>query len=185
MSRLPPKHTGSYIHGHDLSLTSSGIVVLNKNGLLIHSELIKTKSRGMRRLHEIETRLASIMKQFPPTLVCIEDYAKGSKNGMVFNIGELGGVAKLQLYRKGIDYLDVAPKTLKKYVTGNGNAGKPEMKAAVHKNWKFETKSDDLADAYGLAKISQALIYREYKLLTATQKEVIRLLYTNLKAIKR
>lgn len=173
-----------YAYGLDLSLLSTGVVVFNLKGEVVHAATIKTKSKGMRRLLEIETELNNTFDTFFPLFICVEDYAKGAK-GMVFNIGELGGVIKLLMFRRGFKYLDVTPTTLKKFVTGKGNSPKEEMMLSVYENWGYRASGNDIADAYGLAKIAHSILNKEYKGLKTHQQEVIRLLSENLKAIKR
>ena len=95
--------------------------------------------------------------------VLMEDYAFASK-GLVFNIGENGWELKRTLY---YDYSliveKIAPKTIKKFFTGNGNANKLLMydtfveKTGLSLCDIFETdKKDcnpiqDIVDAYALA----------------------------------
>jgi crossover junction endodeoxyribonuclease RuvC len=85
------------------------------------------------------------------THVCWENYAF-SKTGMVFHIGELGGLIKLYFLNKGIPVLAVPPTSLKKYVTGKGNAKKHEMQSAILADYGFDFKDDNEADAFGLMK---------------------------------
>jgi len=47
----------------------------------------------------------------------------------------------------GANYVPVRTTTLKKFATGAGNAGKPEMIEAAHKRWGFQPKDDNQADA--------------------------------------
>lgn len=50
----------------------------------------------------------------------------------------------------GADYKAVHSRTLKKCVTGKGNAGKPEMIEAVNAKLGMAVDNDNLADALGL-----------------------------------
>ena len=54
--------------------------------------------------------------------------------------------------------MEVAPTSLKKFVTGKGNAKKDLMLLSVYKRWGFDTTNDNKADAYGLAQFGRALL---------------------------
>ena len=71
-------------------------------------------------------------------------YSFDSKN-QAHKLGELGGCIKTLLSSARIEFVIVPPKTLKKFVTGNGNATKEDMKA------HYGLKDHNQADAMGLA----------------------------------
>lgn len=149
------------IIGLDLSLTSTGVVAL-RDGAATHCGTITSAQRGVLRLSELSTSLRSVLFddgfQFIPTWAVIEGYAMGSRSGQAFNIGEWGGVARLLLHDLAIPFIEVPPSTLKKFTTGNGTAQKDEMRLAVFKRWGFEHKSNDVVDAYALARFGQAYL---------------------------
>lgn len=91
--------------------------------------------------------------------VAMEGYAYGRRNGRE-EAGELGGVTKVALYQtlpaEVYFPLIVSPTALKKYVCGTGKAEKSDMKLNVFKKWGVEFKDDNEADAYGLARLSEA-----------------------------
>jgi crossover junction endodeoxyribonuclease RuvC len=108
----------------------------------------------------IEATLAGIMAavcDLDIRAVCLEGYARNAKMGRE-EAGELGAITKLQLLQQlhKIPCL-VAPLQLKKFVTGKTTAKKDDMKLHVYKRWGFETSDDNVADAYGLARLAQAL----------------------------
>lgn len=49
---------------------------------------------------------------------------------------------------------EVAPKTLKKWATGNGSASKAEVRAAISREYAFADPSQDIVEAYALARIA-------------------------------
>jgi hypothetical protein len=59
-------------------------------------------------------------------MVALEDYAYGAK-GRVFHIAENTGILKYKLWQNSIPLDVVQPTKVKKFATGKGNAGKPEM----------------------------------------------------------
>lgn len=91
--------------------------------------------------------------------VAIEGYAPGAK----FNrelLGELGGVTRLAVHDALHEIcpppLIVPPTSLKKFATGKGNVPKDNVMLAVFKKWGVEFKSNDLADAYTVARVAYA-----------------------------
>jgi crossover junction endodeoxyribonuclease RuvC len=162
------------ILGLDPSLSSTGIIVLDSKGNIVYEASLKTKQlRGMKRLKFIKDEILLVTKKFNITQVFIESYAFGVvQSRSKFNLGELGGVIRLTLYENNIEYEDIAPPTLKKYVTGYGNADKIMMVEAVHKRWgKDFGKDSDKADAFGLAKMATE-IYLEGKNLKDIIKQM-------------
>lgn len=90
--------------------------------------------------------------------VVMEGYANGAKFGREL-AGELGGVVKLVV----LDTIKqtpliVPPTSLKKFVTGKGNAKKNEMLLGVYKQWGVEFSDDNQADAYALEKFGLAYL---------------------------
>lgn len=146
-----------YFHGFDLSLTGTGVVVLDANLNVVHKETLKNKLRGCERLSHIRNKLDALIVQYPPSVVCIEDYIKHLEVGQAFHIGELGGVIKTELWEREIDPVLISPTMLKKFITGKGIAEKDMVVLSVYKHFGFEADDNDQADAYGLARLAHAL----------------------------
>lgn len=95
--------------------------------------------------------------------VYIEHYAFASK-GLVYHIGENGGLLKHKIYKASWKYDTVPPKTIKKFATGKGNADKQLMYEAFLDDTKFDMVANfgvnscevspinDLVDAYFICK---------------------------------
>lgn len=97
-----------------------------------------------------------------PTLAVIEGYAmgfggkKGGNPGKVFDIGELGGVLKLELWRRGIDVMIVPPTTMKSVIAGNGSAKKDQVQRGLSKFYGIlGSFQEDEADAVGLMLVGE------------------------------
>lgn len=127
--------------GIDPSLTSSGVA--RPDGT---TGRWTTSYTGEERLDLIRQLLYDTLDAEAPQLVVIEGYSYASAN-QAHQIGELGGVLRLELYRSHIPYIEVAPKSLKKYATGNASAPKNEMLAAAIRRLGYPGHSDDEADA--------------------------------------
>lgn len=143
--------------GLDLSLTGTGLVVLDDSGEVVYSSTAKNKLRGIERLSFIEEVVGDLLVRFKIKMICIEGYAMGSRSGQAFSIGELGGVIKLLLWEQAKTYFLVPPTQLKKYVTGSGRAEKDMVILNVYKKWGWEAGDNNQADAYVLARIARQL----------------------------
>jgi Holliday junction resolvasome RuvABC endonuclease subunit len=80
----------------------------------------------------------------------MEDYAFARPN-QAHQLGELGGVVKVFLLMKDMDYLDVSPHILKKYVVGQAMAPKDLIPMHILKKFGVEPIGGDHADAVGLS----------------------------------
>lgn len=94
-------------------------------------------------------------------LVLMEGYSFGSKVGRE-QAGELGGLVRMVIYDvTGSHPLVVPPPSLKKFVTGAGNAKKNVMLLHVHKRWGVEFSDDNQADAFSLEKFGEAYLWHQ------------------------
>ena len=138
------------VMGIDQSLTGTGICMPNGVADVCRMPSGKGKLTGPTRLIHILKWLNERIDECNPTHVCWEAYSYGSKGRALFEIGELGGCVKLLVLSRGIPIIAVPPKTLKKFVTGNGNAKKDQMREAVHERWGYWYEDDNEADAHAL-----------------------------------
>lgn len=142
--------------GLDLSLTSTGWAIDATDGRRKWG-VIKTAKRGAARLDYIDDAITRIVEQEMPDLVVIENYAFGKSQGMAV-IAELGGVVRLSLHRMGYRYIAIAPATLKKFVTGKGQAEKAAMMMHCLNNWKVVIDNNNGADAFGLCQFGRCYL---------------------------
>ena len=85
-----------------------------------------------------------------PNYIVLESFFTGRMRGTTV-IPELRGVIKLAAYQVGgVKVVNVAPGTVKKYVTGSGRASKNEVRAAICKKFNISIKSHDEADAIAI-----------------------------------
>jgi len=130
------------VHAYDLSLTGTGFY----DGE--HLAVCRTKKRGHERLQiildEVEERCA-----LTDPVVFIEGFSYGSRGSSVYEIAGLGYLVRHYLYAAGIPFAIVPPTVLKKYATGKGNAGKPDMLDAAIRRFGYQGTTDDNAvDAF-------------------------------------
>lgn len=86
---------------------------------------------GHQRTHHILTDIAAAVT-CKPHLVAIESvYASSGKGGTPLRLAELHGVVTHWLWTRKVPYVYVEPQQIKIYATGNGNATKTDVTAAV------------------------------------------------------
>lgn len=136
--------------GIDQSFSGFAITALGDAGF--YTEVYKSDKRGTDRLKDIQSHVMDWLVEFDQIQdVAMEGYAYAGA-GMVYNLGELGGMVKLTLLEFGIYPLIVPPTNLKKYAAGKGNGvSKSQMLLNVYKTWGVEFTDDNAADSYVLA----------------------------------
>lgn len=135
--------------GIDPSLSATGVAVRDD------VFTIKSKHRGPQRLIDIRDQLAPHLAGV--NLVAIEGYAYQAINNMAA-LGELGGIVRTTLYAAGIEYVDIAPATLKMYALGVGRGSKTDVIVAARERLGYEGTNDDEADALWLRAIAADLL---------------------------
>ncbi|CAB4161977.1 RuvC Holliday junction resolvasome, endonuclease subunit [uncultured Caudovirales phage] len=150
--------------GLDLSLSCTGVAVIDDEGILVTTAAIKTKAcNGVRgrvgRYDQLSKQIVSIINSYSPCDVLIEGYSFGSKGRGQIDRAESGGVIRHQIITQcpGVRMIDeIAPLSLQKEVTGygggKGKEKKKAMKDAVEEVYgELGYKTSDQYDAVGLA----------------------------------
>jgi crossover junction endodeoxyribonuclease RuvC len=150
--------------GIDASLTDTGLVCLDLHGDIFQQHAFKPKRTGVDRLVEIQEGIKlflGICSAREIVHVCMEQYGFEGAHARHSYIGEGGGAIKLALLAQLGDPLGyptlVGTGQLKIFVTNRGTSKKNEMLLGVYKKWGYETRDDNLADAYGLAQVARSL----------------------------
>lgn len=157
-----------YVIGLDIS-THMGLSVIGDSGLegidrTIHTEQVEGTGRGMARALQMVTLLHDRLKVFGSPVeigfAVVEQPAFRAKGGAAHNVqNELNAIIRFSLHMKGIPSFNVAPNTIKKFATGNGNAQKPEMIAAAREfRLGRDTMTDNEADALFMAVFGWELV---------------------------
>lgn len=161
----------SVVMGIDPSLNNTAYCVLG-NGEPVIGKIGVGKRRGVERLLHIEQEITKLLACHQPLLVVIEGYSYASAH-QAHQAGELGGVLRRLFHVARTSWIDVAPPTLKKFITGKGNANKNLVILNVYKRWGVEVGSDDEADAFGLAKAGYYLMGGPCEGMTKPQREAL------------
>lgn len=128
--------------GLDLSITAPGIAYSDGSTLTV-----KLSSSGDRRLVEIRGEVRTAVTA--ADLVVIEDLPTHARAAGI--TGMVHGVIRCMLLAREQPYILITPASLKKYATGKGNAGKPEMAVALYKRFfGLELPDDNQVDAFWL-----------------------------------
>ena len=147
--------------GMDPSFNGFAIIILDQDANIIEQKLITSNPKD-----DIEDRLMHLEAEysFIPNIaglhsVNLEGPAFLANGQFALQMGALHFMIRLMLKRTGVSFNIIAPGTLKKFVTGKGNAKKDLILLKVYKKWGVEFENDNLADAYGLARMA----LEEYK----------------------
>jgi crossover junction endodeoxyribonuclease RuvC len=104
------------------------------------------------RLLAIEVKLLSLINEYHPDIMSVEDtfYHKDAKAAL--KIGQARGIALLVAAKSKMDVFEYPPATIKKAVTGNGNADKDFVSRMICMILKLnEEPQTDAADALAVA----------------------------------
>lgn len=176
--------------GLDLSLVKTGIVIIQDDGKVLYSGLVKSKPSGDKPIDEtrrikkiaedifnkIDEILDHNRTQIFPELVAIEGLAFLSVGTSLVQLAGLNYLTRILLEEFGWKFVIIAPTTLKKFITGSGRGEKDMVTMAVYKNYGFEAGDNNISDAFGLAACAMALLGKPLKEPTKQQLEVINLL---------
>jgi Holliday junction resolvasome RuvABC endonuclease subunit len=112
--------------------------------------------KGYARLQLIATAVAGVLDEWQPEVVIIEAYGLANKFNLVEMV-EIGTIIRRELFKRQIPWYNCPPTVLKLFCTGSGKADKPRMAEAVKDRWNFQSKYDDVIDAFALAKLGEYL----------------------------
>ena len=180
---MPKKEVKSKtkVVGLDLSLTSTGIVELDGEANILEQYVVRSSPVGPLQIDEAK-RLSKITDEIlagiplETELVAIEGIAfMMSKTTALVQLAAINYIVRIGLWKKGIPFVIVSPPTLKKFVTGKGVAQKDIMMLETYKRWGVSLTDNNICDAYGLARISLAILDRDDTLVNE-QREVVTLL---------
>jgi crossover junction endodeoxyribonuclease RuvC len=173
--------------GLDLSLTHTGFAIVDADGEVLGSGVIKSKPVGDKPLSETnrivkiaEDIVCKIDERLPaenPKLVVIEGLAFMARNTTsLVQLSGLNYLVRVMLAQLKWPFMIVAPTTLKKFITGSGKGDKDKIMMALYKNYGFEALDNNEADSYSLAVCGLAVLGKPRKKLTKPQLEVVKLL---------
>jgi len=148
--------------GIDLSMTSTGVVVLDNNKVVEEFFIIKTspKTNIYKRSLQVADKINQVILKYPNYDVYLEAPAFLGKGSRVYQLFGFHYFIATLIYRHKNNSYQIAPSSLKKRTTGNGRANKEDMLDALPEDikklfadsgFKKSTGLYDLTDAYFLA----------------------------------
>src|SRR5690606_26712028 len=147
----------SRVIGLDLSLTSTGLAcTCGIHRIKSHPSVEITRFSRLRVimlgvLHHVHGTPEICGRGERADLVVVEDLALTRSTGQHLTRAGLWHLVMNEIDNESIPYAVVSPTSLKKYVTGRGNASKDEVLAAAIRRWPDAAiNGNDEADAYAL-----------------------------------
>jgi crossover junction endodeoxyribonuclease RuvC len=123
--------SNSKILAIDPGTRTMGIAFLENGKLIYHGvKVIKKHPSPHERLREGRKIVLRLIKDFRPNVLAVEKtFFARNRNASLLNV--LGDEIKAIGRRKGLKVVSYAPSTVKKFVCGNGRAGKKEVSRVV------------------------------------------------------
>ncbi len=114
---------------------------------------LKSYADHQSKLREIFLRVQEIIETYQPESMSIESPFFGKNAQSMHKLGRAQGVAIAAAMVMGVEIFEFSPKTIKKSITGNGNATKEQVAMMLKTilNFKIETKYHDATDALAAA----------------------------------
>ncbi len=147
------------ICGIDPGLNVTGYAVLQagRGGIrVVDAGVCRTSSQQALecRLASIEADFSGLLEQHTPAVVAVEKlYAHYRHPRTAVIMGHVRGVILAVAARHGIEVRGYSATRIKRYLTGNGQAGKRQVQKAVMRELKLQTmpEPNDVADALAVA----------------------------------
>ncbi len=113
----------------------------------------KAKSPFANRLKSIYDGLASVMEEFQPDAIAVEDVFFAANAKSTIKLGQTRGVALLAAAKAEITLAEYTPLEVKQSVVGYGRADKHQVRDMVTAILKLKTKPEplDASDALAIA----------------------------------
>lgn len=140
-----------------LNITGYGLIEATGDQVkVIEAGVIRTDGREdmPRRLREIAAELASIIGQFNPDVVAVEElYSHYGHPKTAIIMGHARGVIFLKAAEAGVPVIPYASTRVKKSLTGNGRASKQQMQLMIRSALELASIPEpaDAADALAVA----------------------------------
>jgi Holliday junction resolvasome RuvABC endonuclease subunit len=158
--------------GIDASLRSSGVVVLRSDSSPLQVRIAPPLSLGEKSYAYMYDNFDALLKLVGKVdMAALEGPSFNSMN-RPFDMGAAYGVFKILLAQYKIPFVTVPPKSLKKYMTGNGAASKDTMVLYAN-NLGLDSKQEDIADAFALSLVAKDCFNGFAEIRTRYREEVV------------
>lgn len=139
--------------GIDPGYDRLGIAIIEKNGsrnTLLHSSCFTTspKDTFYKRLHEVGTHVAQIIKEHAPDRLAIETLFITKNQRTAMRVSETRGVIIYEAIRSNIPVFEYSPPEIKTAVTGHGRSDKEHVTKMIPLLVKMPPNHKALDDEY-------------------------------------
>lgn len=149
----------SVILGIDPGLNTTGYGVIACSGgtlRLLEAGVVRTRAKGtmQARLTELHAGVAEVIEAFRPDQMAIEQlFSHYERVRTAILMGHARGVICLAAGQADVPVSSYEPTRVKKTLTGNGRAAKPQMQLAVKLQLRLAAVPEphDVADALAIA----------------------------------
>ncbi|MEZ4871746.1 MAG: crossover junction endodeoxyribonuclease RuvC [Bdellovibrionales bacterium] len=139
---------GSRIAGYGVILSDGFEISHIDHGVIRFSE----KKSLPERLFDMRRALDQLIKQYQPTEIVVEGMFLGKNPQSAFVLGHVRGVCLERGVAHGLGIFEYAARTIKKSLTGNGNAAKDQVRSMVLHYLNVSTELPlDATDALAVA----------------------------------
>lgn len=149
---------GAIVLGIDPGLTRCGYAVLHAQGAAVRAValgVIRTPASSPlpQRLAELKGELVSLLQQYRPEAVAVEQVFFQTNVRTAMSVGQASGLALAEAAAFGCDVVQFTPNQVKDSVAGWGGADKAQVQRMVQARLGLSTppKPADAADAAALA----------------------------------
>lgn len=147
------------ILGIDPGLNTTGYGVISCSGgsmRLMEAGVVRTRAKGTieSRLAELHAGVSEVIEAHHPDRMAIEQlFSHYERVRTAILMGHARGVICLAAGQAGMSVSSYEPTRIKKTLTGNGRAAKPQMQAAVKLQLRLAAVPEphDVADALAIA----------------------------------
>jgi len=140
--------------GIDIGSSNLGFAVLDKDKKIKYKEYLDLNGiNELKSLYLINLKLEEIKENYNIKDVALEHIFiyPGLKAGGTIKVVEAVGVVMLFCYNNNLDFKKISIKTIKKQITGNGNAKKAEIIDKINQMYMLAEQNEHICDAISIA----------------------------------
>lgn len=129
------------IHGNKIRLITAGVLKMS------------SEEHHLDRLKEIFDTVTSLIEQYLPDDLSIEEPFFGKNVQSMLKLGRAQGVAMAAALQRQVPVFGYSPRLIKQSITGKGSASKEQVAAMIQRLLQMEIKPKylDATDAVGVA----------------------------------
>lgn len=160
--------------------TKFGVAVVDSGEKIVFTQELEFKKlTGFDRVNSLIASVEELRTTYKPDLIVVEALFVGMASSAITLI-QLGSILRYFFWQEGILYVDVPASVLKKFVSGRGDAKKEQMMMHVLRRWGHEPKTNNIADAIGLAMAGLCCAGEEFPAYSVDSLKGVRADYADL-----